>query len=53
MQISKNLSGFQRIIFQVENFLEILLNSKFLNARLAFLMRRINMEVVKKLLDLI
>lgn len=47
------MSIIQQLVFRLETFIEIFLKSKFINARLAFLMRRINMEVIKKILDFI
>ncbi len=53
MAKSRKLSGFQQLVFRLENYVEILLKSRFLNARLVFLMRRVNMEVFKKLIEFI
>ncbi len=53
MQKSKKMSSIQQLVFRLETLIEIFLKSKFINARLAFLLRRINMEAIKKLLDFI
>ena len=43
------MSFFQKFIFRFETILEILLSSRFLNAQLAYLLRRINLEIVMDL----
>jgi hypothetical protein len=48
----KKMSLIQDLLFRVESTLEVVLSSRFINKRIVFLLKRLNIGTIMKLLQI-